>query len=81
MPHELRFRTPYDWDALLAFLGARAIAGVEEVAGNEYRRSLQCEYGGKTHAGWIAVAAAAARPALRVKLSTSLGDVRAAVLE
>ncbi len=29
---------PLDWRGLLAFLGARAVPGVEEVRGEEYRR-------------------------------------------
>jgi len=39
-----RFRLPYwppfDWDGLLKFLGTRAIAGLEEVAGSRYRRGF-----------------------------------------
>jgi AraC family transcriptional regulator, regulatory protein of adaptative response / DNA-3-methyladenine glycosylase II len=31
---------PYHWPALLAFLGARALPGVEEVAEGEYRRTF-----------------------------------------
>src|SRR4051794_18614215 len=30
-------RDPFDWDALLGFLAARAVPGVEEVAGRVYR--------------------------------------------
>lgn len=37
----LGFRPPYDWDAMLAFLGARAIAGVELVDGERYARSIE----------------------------------------
>lgn len=36
----LAHTTPYRWDSLLAFLGARAIPGVEEVLGGEYRRTV-----------------------------------------
>src|SRR6185437_6970825 len=35
----LAYRPPYDWEAMLAFLGARAIPGVELVSGDSYRRS------------------------------------------
>jgi len=80
-PFELEFRTPYDWDALVTFLGARAIAGVEEINGPTYRRCLRLEHNGKTHAGWIAVAPIAARPALRVELSRSLHAAAEPVLE
>jgi AraC family transcriptional regulator of adaptative response / DNA-3-methyladenine glycosylase II len=36
----LAYRPPYDWDAMLAFLAARAIPGVETVKDNVYRRSI-----------------------------------------
>jgi len=37
----LGYRPPYDWDALLAFLAARAIPGVEEIADGVYRRTIE----------------------------------------
>jgi AraC family transcriptional regulator of adaptative response / DNA-3-methyladenine glycosylase II len=36
----LRYRPPYDWDGMLAFLAMRAIPGVEHVDGNVYRRVI-----------------------------------------
>jgi AraC family transcriptional regulator of adaptative response / DNA-3-methyladenine glycosylase II len=36
----LPFRPPLDWDALLAFLAARAVPGVEAVGGGMYRRTV-----------------------------------------
>jgi AraC family transcriptional regulator, regulatory protein of adaptative response / DNA-3-methyladenine glycosylase II len=44
---ELRLpvREPFDGEALLGFLAARAIAGVEELAGATYRRTLALEHG------------------------------------
>jgi AraC family transcriptional regulator, regulatory protein of adaptative response / DNA-3-methyladenine glycosylase II len=36
----LAYRPPYDWDAMLSFLAARAIPGVETVSGNVYRRTI-----------------------------------------
>ena len=39
----LRYRPPYDWPAMLAFLGARAIDGVEQVTRDAYRRTVQHE--------------------------------------
>ena len=50
----LAYRPPYDWDAMLSFLGARAIPGVETVSGNLYRRTIAI--GG--HSGIISVAPA-----------------------
>jgi AraC family transcriptional regulator of adaptative response / DNA-3-methyladenine glycosylase II len=50
----LAYRPPYDWDAMLSFLGARAIPGVETVTGNTYRRTIAI--GG--HSGVVSVAPA-----------------------
>jgi AraC family transcriptional regulator of adaptative response / DNA-3-methyladenine glycosylase II len=36
----LAYRPPYDWNALLAFLSARATPGVESADGNQYRRTI-----------------------------------------
>ena len=36
----LAYRPPYDWDAMLSFLSARAIPGVEAVSGDTYRRTI-----------------------------------------
>jgi AraC family transcriptional regulator of adaptative response / DNA-3-methyladenine glycosylase II len=50
----LPYRAPYDWDAMLSFLKARAIPAVERVEGNSYLRSI----GLGKHAGTICVAPA-----------------------
>ncbi len=39
----LRFRPPYHWKAMLAFLGARATPGVEVVEDHSYRRSISVD--------------------------------------
>jgi AraC family transcriptional regulator of adaptative response / DNA-3-methyladenine glycosylase II len=51
-PHEsgaivlrLPYRAPCDVDGLIAFLGARAVPGVEEQVGGAYRRSLSLPHG------------------------------------
>jgi len=36
----LAYRPPYDWESVLAFLGARAIPGVESVGESHYRRTI-----------------------------------------
>jgi AraC family transcriptional regulator, regulatory protein of adaptative response / DNA-3-methyladenine glycosylase II len=41
----LALRPPFDGDGLLQFLGDRCIAGVEEVVGGTYRRTLRLPYG------------------------------------
>lgn len=37
----LRYRPPYDWPSMIGFLAGRAIAGVEQVEGQVYRRSVE----------------------------------------
>jgi AraC family transcriptional regulator of adaptative response / DNA-3-methyladenine glycosylase II len=69
---ELSYRPPYDWPAVSAFLGARAIAGVESVEGGVYRRAARIEVDGKPQTGWIEIAPAPKKAALRVAVSASL---------
>jgi AraC family transcriptional regulator of adaptative response / DNA-3-methyladenine glycosylase II len=40
LPLRLPFRGPLDWDALLSYLDARAIPGVEHISGETYRRMI-----------------------------------------
>jgi AraC family transcriptional regulator of adaptative response / DNA-3-methyladenine glycosylase II len=77
---DLAYRPPYDWEAMLAFLGRRAIAGVEAIAGRRYRRTVRLERGGRAHAGWIEVAPSPRRAALRVSASASLAGAVPALL-
>lgn len=39
----LGYKPPYDWDAILAFLATRAIAGVELVDKNRYARTIELD--------------------------------------
>lgn len=41
----LRYRAPYDWDAMRDHLAARAIGGVEQLDGEAYRRTVAEEGG------------------------------------
>ena len=52
---ELAFRPPYDWEAMLDFLRARAIAGVEDVTADAYARSVAIAHRGAVHTGRIEV--------------------------
>ena len=40
---KLGYRAPYDWDSMLAFLGYRAIEGVELVDNNRYLRTIEID--------------------------------------
>ncbi|HEX7155122.1 MAG TPA: AlkA N-terminal domain-containing protein [Thermoanaerobaculia bacterium] len=66
---DLSYRAPYDWDAIIAFLGARTISGVEVATPTAYRRIVRLG----EHTGWIEVTP---RPgALHVTASASLKRV------
>jgi AraC family transcriptional regulator of adaptative response / DNA-3-methyladenine glycosylase II len=39
----LSYRPPYDWDAMLSFLGSRATPGVESVDASGYRRTISVD--------------------------------------
>ena len=77
---ELAYRPPYDWESMLAFLGGRAIEGVERVDDNAYSRTVAVEHRGARHVGCVAVRRVARRPALSVAMSPSLACAVPAVL-
>jgi len=77
---DLAYRPPYDWPTMLAFLERRSIPGVEAVEARRYRRTLQLESNGKRHTGWIEVAPAPRKAALRITIAASLAAVLPAVL-
>ena len=60
----LRYRPPYDWGAMLAFLRLRAIAGVETVVGDIYSRTIALDGA----AGTLSVEPAAGVDALKVAI-------------
>ena len=53
---DLAYRPPYDWDAMLAFLAKRAMAGVEAVDARSYSRTLRLLRGERRHAATRATA-------------------------
>lgn len=77
---ELGFRPPYDWIAMVEFLRARAIAGVEAVEASCYQRTVGIRVAGVDHRGWLEITLAAVKPALRVRLSPSLAKAVPSVL-
>jgi len=72
----LDHRPPLHWPALLAFLAARAIPGVEQIDGDRYRRTAAID----GRVGWLAVRPVAARPAVELTLSAGLVPRLAAVV-
>src|SRR6476660_8499919 len=80
MSFELAYRPPYDWESLLDFLRARAVAGIEVVDGSRYARTLAIDRGGERCVGWISVTKSPRRNALALTVSASLARVVPAVL-
>jgi AraC family transcriptional regulator of adaptative response / DNA-3-methyladenine glycosylase II len=60
----LAYRPPFDWTRLLAFLGARAIPGVEQVRDGVWSRTIRAG----SAAGWVSVSHEAGASALRVEV-------------
>ncbi len=77
---DLAYRPPYDWDAMLAFLGKRAIAGVESIERGRYLRTVRVTTARGEARGWIEVAPSKRRSALRVTVSASLAGALPLVL-
>jgi AraC family transcriptional regulator of adaptative response / DNA-3-methyladenine glycosylase II len=77
---DLAYRPPYDWDAMLAFLARRAMAGVEAVDARSYSRTLRLLRGERAFAGTIRVMQSPRKAALRVELSSSLAAIVPSVL-
>jgi AraC family transcriptional regulator of adaptative response / DNA-3-methyladenine glycosylase II len=76
---DLAYRPPYDWEAMLAFLERRAIAGVESIERGRYLRTVRVMARAEA-AGWISVAPSPRRSALRVTVSASLAGALPVVL-
>ncbi|HTZ64778.1 MAG TPA: AlkA N-terminal domain-containing protein [Solirubrobacteraceae bacterium] len=65
----LAYRDPLDWSDMLAFLAPRAVAGVEEVSGDSYRRTLRLPH------GW-GVAQLSRRDERWIECALTLADLR-----
>jgi AraC family transcriptional regulator of adaptative response / DNA-3-methyladenine glycosylase II len=72
----LAYRPPLDWGAMLRFLAARAIPGVECVSDGAYQRTV----GIGERRGWLKVSAVAGRNLLAVDLATSLAPALPSIL-
>jgi len=77
---QLAYRPPYAWDAMLDFLRARAISGVEEVSNNAYARSVAVVQRGLAYTGRVEVRRARRGQALAIAVSPSLARAVPAVL-
>jgi AraC family transcriptional regulator of adaptative response / DNA-3-methyladenine glycosylase II len=70
----LAYRPPYDVAALLEFLAARCLPGVELICRDttRLRRSLGLELSGKRHVGWLEARFDEARHRIELRVSDSL---------
>src|SRR5262245_49710561 len=73
---QLAYRPPYDWEGVLAFLAARALAGVELVTDRAYARTVRL---GQVE-GWLRVTHAPRGDALLLEFPHSLTPVLPALL-
>ena len=76
----LGYRPPYRWEAILRFLEARAIPGVEAVYSDTYARSVSLAQDDKTYRGCFAVRHMEKKNALAVMISDALLPVLPRVL-
>ena len=72
----LPYRPPYDFPRILAFLGLRAMPGVESVAQGVYRRIIRVGDG----TGWLEVSHPPKRHALQLRFAGSLAAATQALL-
>ncbi|MFZ9679396.1 MAG: DNA-3-methyladenine glycosylase family protein [Quisquiliibacterium sp.] len=77
---ELAYRPPLQWEALLEFLAARVIAGVEVVRDGCYRRIVRAGVCDQHPVGWIEVRHLAQRRTLALQIDPNLRDAVAPVL-
>ena len=73
---QLSYRPPFDWEGLLAFLGAHAFKGVEHVTHGSYARTVRLG----PAVGWIRGTQAPGKHALLVEFTHSLASVLPALL-
>ena len=76
-------RPPYDIDGVVAFFGARALAGVEavDVPARTLRRTLAFTHQGQRRAGWLALRFLPERREVEVVVSPSLASALGAVVQ
>lgn len=69
---DLRYRPPYGWTDLIAFLAGRSLPGVEHVTDTVYRRTVSLRKDSRIYNGWISVEHRPDVGALEATISDSL---------
>lgn len=77
----LPWRAPYDSAAMLAFLAARPLPGVERLDGRRWLRTLALTHQGRECKGWLALQFDEARAEVRASVSPGLAPALGAVAE
>lgn len=68
----LAYRPPYDIAGMLDFFAARALPGVEAVAGSVLRRTLALSHQGQLRRGWVSLRFVPDRPEVELALAPAL---------
>ncbi|MBN8749113.1 putative bifunctional transcriptional activator/DNA repair enzyme AlkA [Xylophilus ampelinus] len=76
----LAWRPPYDVAAMLGFFARRAIAGVEQVAGDRLDRTVRIGHGAQARCGWLSARFDAAAGELELSVDDALAPVLPAVI-
>ena len=76
----LGYRPPYQWEGILAFLGRRAIPGVELVTDGAYHRTVVIAHNDQLHRGWLIVKQDEQKHVLVLTISETLLPVASKVL-
>lgn len=71
----LSYTPPYDWQWMMAFLGARALSGIEQKEGEFYQRTLVVTSGTDSFSGWLRLRPIAVENRVELQLSPSLAVV------
>ena len=71
----LPYTPPYDWGWMISFLGARALAGVEQMEEGFYQRTLVVESADGPIAGWLRLRPLPEKNCVELAISPSLEPV------
>lgn len=77
----LTYQPPYDWQWMTAFLGARALQGIEQQDGEYYQRTLTVMHNGERLTGWFRLCPLPEQNAVSLEVSPSLAPVALAVAQ
>jgi DNA-3-methyladenine glycosylase II len=71
----LTYQPPYDWQWMTAFLGARALQGIEQQDGEFYQRTVAVMHNGVRLSGWLRLRPLPDLNSVELEVSPSLAPV------